>query len=199
MSCTYHAPSHAPRTVTVIPRHNQIVLRCTPFERGLHPSYQSRRSKTKNSSAALAAHAKPIPRSRSTRTLLAPYLPPFPTTKLIFGRTLHVSDPLQRRRIPTPLPAAEHPHAKLTSAVSLIDSRRRLIATPREQNGTRHGKLPSLVILMLISKDVDTDTSMRDSGIDTDYTSDMESITSSTYAHTYGKRRSECSPLDRHY
>jgi hypothetical protein len=52
------------------------------------------------------------------------------------------------------------------------------------------------ILQLLTSKDaMDSDTSMRDSGFDTDYTSDMESITSSTYAHTYGKRRSECSSL----
>jgi hypothetical protein len=48
---------------------------------------------------------------------------------------------------------------------------------------------PSMV---LIIKDVDGDSTAPDSGIDTDFTSDMESITSSNYAHTYGKRRSEC-------
>jgi hypothetical protein len=188
-----------PRTVTVIPRHNQIVLYGVPHSRE-HSIRLINHADQHSIRRTCRPRQIPFPGLGAFGTLLPP--PIFHLSrplKLIFGRTLHVSDPLQRRRIPTPLPAAEHPHAKLTSAVSLIDSRRRLIATPREQNGTRHGKLPSLVILMLISKDVDTDTSMRDSGIDTDYTSDMESITSSTYAHTYGKRRSECSPLDRNY
>ena len=41
-----------------------------------------------------------------------------------------------------------------------------------------------------IIKNVDTDPGMQDSGISTDYTTDKESIASSTYASRHGKRRS---------
>ena len=51
---------------------------------------------------------------------------------------------------------------------------------------------PPLSILPLIIKDVDT---VDDSGVDTDYTTDMESVTSSTYATRHGTRRSKESPL----
>lgn len=49
-----------------------------------------------------------------------------------------------------------------------------------------------LSALPLIIKDVNM---VDDSGVDTDYTTDMESVTSSTYATRYGTRRSKESPL----
>jgi hypothetical protein len=45
------------------------------------------------------------------------------------------------------------------------------------------------------TKNEDTNLEPKDSGIDTDYSSDMESVTSGTYAHRYGKRRFEVSAL----
>ena len=45
--------------------------------------------------------------------------------------------------------------------------------------------------MWLIMQDPEMDASTQDSGMETDpdHTSDMESVTSSNYAHTYGKRR----------
>ena len=49
--------------------------------------------------------------------------------------------------------------------------------------------------MVLIIKNEDTNPEAKDSGIDTDYSSDIESITSSAYTHRFGKRRFKISAV----